>query len=1167
MAERYNVRNVAQKEVYDSYMGILRISPIEVNGKDMDDITSILNTLVDFDGNVDKDGIKEKNSIIKVRLSDSDGNGLPITFIPKAFNQQVLIRESGADTYQTRAIINMVTNVDRFIFVSENLSCRSTISIKLDTTKDADRASLLQIATGGGDNNTNVSAKTILCYPIEAPNDEDYFNNKNKLGVQTGTTSNGYLFDPIISNKPRHEQVKQNLLKQSRSWYEQNFPINDNDNTSPHRVKVAGRFINRYNEKGQEVPVLHTRDYVLGHYDGHSWSKSSKEADDFQQIWCGNTSKLNQINDFSHITKLSWMRFDDLVWDALDEVLQGNVRHTKGRYSNLGSSKTGNSDIRETLFGDTSDEEFKYSKLDRTAPILGAGVEQGIIMYHAMPFHRYWFHRCRQATQNLKRKAQLLGDVDWNYGTTEGSKQNNEAYRLQKACKIDNSITPCSMATLSPTHSLSKDYLLCNGLDVSFENFPNISPTNENLFMTKNGKPVTVDKDTKKYKFRSNHSPQSNSFDEKYTRDNYNKHNVYNALQQTSIESFVKQDGKTRNYQDKDRIYLPNLFSLTEQAPRFIRGLDWDADDSCVGDITKYSSISTKSYEEDGGEIKKIYYPSKKWLEEDTLANPVVDIFGQIGFAFQRNFDKVKLHFYNYDHLVETKRHYHYLFSSHQGGQGDKEDLSYCYYYDYDANNGGDTHKKWTTKNTINRNFLFNNVSYNEKWLDPKIDGWNVNKWVVQKSEEWLRYCFYKNSIQSFFNFTPIPNCGLFLFNGDLYNNPSSDDYNLIIKITKDCIVDEDGKALSEEEITNKYGDKFPLIQTFSKADQELGGKVIYNILKNKYNKKILDKLQNKINYSRDLLDAKFSYTVSYGIIHFTVQWSIWGMIWENFSWNTFKSFKKYDDITSYVMAFSPYWAPETQEKIKNDAVLSKKFEDLFTSEKAQSLMNGDNKIYLGSIEKYENDNWNNFTYHDGKNNTHDFSAANIGLKKPPSISIWSNLSNEEKYDFLQEHAEQKLRRKMLMMKINESEARIPISYIGKAQFSTSYYFTYERKRSWWSSTFGGDDWDTETEHFKMTNVGNYEMSTYKPHPEVTPKWRCLSSLGYTDPQYLAYGNIADDEDPQIRDTYWNTHNVTDFFKQDVAKKSTTTYGDKKITLDIQSPYPSHIKLLPLIRL
>lgn len=34
MADRYNVRNVAQKEIYDSYMGILRISPNAYYSKD-----------------------------------------------------------------------------------------------------------------------------------------------------------------------------------------------------------------------------------------------------------------------------------------------------------------------------------------------------------------------------------------------------------------------------------------------------------------------------------------------------------------------------------------------------------------------------------------------------------------------------------------------------------------------------------------------------------------------------------------------------------------------------------------------------------------------------------------------------------------------------------------------------------------------------------------------------------------------------------------------------------------------------------------------------------------------------------------------------------------------------------------------------------------------------
>ena len=58
MADRYNVRNVAQKEIYDSYMGILRISPNPYYGKDQDDPTLMLETLVDinhaFQGESDK---------------------------------------------------------------------------------------------------------------------------------------------------------------------------------------------------------------------------------------------------------------------------------------------------------------------------------------------------------------------------------------------------------------------------------------------------------------------------------------------------------------------------------------------------------------------------------------------------------------------------------------------------------------------------------------------------------------------------------------------------------------------------------------------------------------------------------------------------------------------------------------------------------------------------------------------------------------------------------------------------------------------------------------------------------------------------------------------------------------------------------------------------------
>lgn len=114
--QKFNVRDVGQKEIYDSYMGILRISPNRMYGADVDDPTTILNTLVDFHGafgGVNEEGTR--NSKMEIRLSDSDGNLLPIYFIPKAFNTKILL--PGTDS-EYRNLINITTNVDSYIFVS-----------------------------------------------------------------------------------------------------------------------------------------------------------------------------------------------------------------------------------------------------------------------------------------------------------------------------------------------------------------------------------------------------------------------------------------------------------------------------------------------------------------------------------------------------------------------------------------------------------------------------------------------------------------------------------------------------------------------------------------------------------------------------------------------------------------------------------------------------------------------------------------------------------------------------------------------------------------------------------------------------------------------------------------------------------------------------------------
>jgi hypothetical protein len=85
-----------------------------------------------------------------LRLTDSDGNRLPIKFVPKAFNQTVTIRESNADiTHSSYPVINIATDVDNFLFVSNKLTTRSTINLSIDDTNYSSKSSLLQIASKG----------------------------------------------------------------------------------------------------------------------------------------------------------------------------------------------------------------------------------------------------------------------------------------------------------------------------------------------------------------------------------------------------------------------------------------------------------------------------------------------------------------------------------------------------------------------------------------------------------------------------------------------------------------------------------------------------------------------------------------------------------------------------------------------------------------------------------------------------------------------------------------------------------------------------------------------------------------------------------------------------------------------------------------------------------
>ena len=54
MVKTQSIRNVGSKEIYDSYMGILRISPNMFDGESIDDTTTLLKTLKDKDSNDNK---------------------------------------------------------------------------------------------------------------------------------------------------------------------------------------------------------------------------------------------------------------------------------------------------------------------------------------------------------------------------------------------------------------------------------------------------------------------------------------------------------------------------------------------------------------------------------------------------------------------------------------------------------------------------------------------------------------------------------------------------------------------------------------------------------------------------------------------------------------------------------------------------------------------------------------------------------------------------------------------------------------------------------------------------------------------------------------------------------------------------------------------------------
>ena len=753
---RFNVRNVAQKEIYDSYMGILRISPnLDSNGKMVDDPTDFLTRL----------GISEQDNL-NVQLSSSNGDPLPVHFVPYSFlTSNIYINEGGNISRQEKNIINITTDttlsnkVSGNTYVSKEFIARSSLHL-IDS--ESKKQSRIAIASGCSPAVTEQKAKCdgILMYPIESPNDSTYFNNQNGLG----------LFD-VDSDIPRDEQVEKSLLSKPLSWY--NSATNDKilspvdtdinpadvnyQEITSHRVIANNQYINHFNDNNEEIPVLYTRDYVLGHYEGHTQSTDKEKREALKTTFLPTNSKINEITDYNKITKLSWIRFDNLVWECLDEVLSGKLRHVNGRYKDLGtgvSNITGgetnqkSNSIETKLFGDNNDyNEYKATNLyenepqslwvDYTAPLVGKGVQEGMIMYHAMPFHRYWFHRCRQVLFNMEEFKKQYEETHGEAGQSWEDMDNNERTELNN-CFNNDAITPCCKASITPHHSLVKDFLLCNGKEVTLKNFPNISLNNGNLLKDtdKNGKTIdlikgkqsTPNKDYKTF-------PQKQKTPEK---NDWAANTTYYALQASSPSS----DGKY--------IKLPNLFNFNEKYPRFIRGLNWTTP---TDDVENFNSATNPD-----SNLKVNNNYNMAYTDANDINNQT-NIWGNKGKSIIKNLQDVsKPYYFSFDYLTRKQKHKHRLFAQAAGTRNAYNSSLLADYPHTDSYEEGDIRVK------------SDNATISTKpHMQPILTTYTHNM-------DWLNYNFLNQTYYN--NFQPIHTAGLFYFNNSF--TPGVTNPNLI---------------------------------------------------------------------------------------------------------------------------------------------------------------------------------------------------------------------------------------------------------------------------------------------------------------------------------------------------------------------------------------------------
>jgi len=390
-----SLRSVGLFEIPDSFRGILRISPN--NG--IDDASELL-----ISGN-------------PVSLSDSQGNMLPIIFKAKTFKTVVVDRDE-----VEKNVINIIHEYSS-LFVSKSLNVKSTLYIEPDINK----VPLLFVNDGKS-----------LGYPIEAPDDDRYFNYNNILNKPEGISVDDFInsstkpSDDIYSEKNNSEFIT----------------INNERITRYIRYKDGDTY------KTESVPELNKRTYVLGSCPGHTYRR---------------TNTTNNVHDLSDEhkyptgihTQLSFISLDNLVWNNIEAITSGIYRSGIGRYKDLNQlgyfSEDNNTqnNLYKFLFnssfgGDVTASDNYFKKILDKSPIMGVPVQSGTIHYNAIPPKHYFFHLARRYSDD--KRAQF---VDNSQSSSDG--------RLTYADVLSSNIM----------NNITRQYVLCDGKQMT-KDYPGI---------------------------------------------------------------------------------------------------------------------------------------------------------------------------------------------------------------------------------------------------------------------------------------------------------------------------------------------------------------------------------------------------------------------------------------------------------------------------------------------------------------------------------------------------------------------------------------------------------------------------------------------------------------------------------------------------------------------